>query len=60
MTKDNHHIDETEFGSSVGISHLMMEKGEIFYSSERDSINTQHSVLSAQWKKIKRRLRLSH
>ncbi|MYM57961.1 hypothetical protein GTG28_01875 [Vibrio sp. OCN044] len=33
MAIHNHHIDEAEFGLSVGISHLMIEKGELFYSS---------------------------
>ncbi|WP_341660552.1 hypothetical protein [Vibrio sp.] len=33
MSVNNHHIDEAEFGLSVGISHLMTEKGELFYSS---------------------------
>ena len=33
MAINNHHIDEAEFGLSVGISHLMIEKGELFYAS---------------------------
>ncbi|MFY2509255.1 hypothetical protein ACN3E9_13425 [Vibrio pectenicida] len=49
MTKNNHHIDETEFGLSIGISHLMMEKGEIFYTTT--SNHTEH-----QWPKLFSRL----
>ena len=49
MTKNNHHIDEAEFGLSVGISHLMMEKGEIFYTTT--SNQTEH-----KWPKFFRQL----
>ncbi|MCG7490986.1 hypothetical protein MHN79_15955 [Vibrio sp. Of14-4] len=53
MAINNHHIDEAEFGLSVGISHLMIEKGELFYSSESKDSKSRQSFMSSHWQKIK-------
>ncbi|CAM3667885.1 hypothetical protein [Vibrio aquimaris] len=53
MAKNNHNIDEAEFGLSVGISHLMTEKGELFYANESRDSKSRQNFMSSSWQKIK-------
>lgn len=57
MSRNNHHIDEAEFGLSVGISHLMVEKGEVFYS--RQDTYKKCLTLSEHWRNLKRSLHIT-